>query len=134
MKKIIIVLILLFIIWLCSDRIVGFYYMNTKTPEEILISQLNNQGCGYQYDCNFNWNHYSGYNVRNPNFHCPMFAARCVLKLKQESGNVMSSLKLALAKQASQFDTGDGVINYASCIQGVINSIENNTSIIPPEC
>ena len=120
--------------WLISDRIIGIISKLSNNPEEILIAQLENDGCGYQYSCEFDWEHYSGYNVRNKNMQCPMYAARCVVKLNFGSQVILASLKRALNSQPYEFDTGDGIIKYGSCLEGVIESIENKTGIIPPEC
>ena len=127
-------LILPVAVWILPIRLTAIYYSLSKTPEEILISQLKGDGCGYQRGCKFDWEHYSGYNVRNSDLHCPMMAAKCILKLIPKSENIIQILNEASAKQPPSLDTGDGIIKYKTCIDEIVEAMQSGTTRIPEDC
>lgn len=138
-KTIAIVLILgLMILLLClysffvSSRMWADIVRSNYSDEELLLYQLSGEGCWFHYDlnprdgrCDFEWD-ISNRRVRNPEFHCRLKAAECLVLLKPEKSIVLPKLKKALSALPNRYNTGDGIIEYGALMRWAINEVENN--------
>lgn len=86
--------------------------------------QVRGNGCAYDEKCEPHWSWWNSISVRNPEYRCRMMAAVCLTKLGIGSRNVLTDLRAARNEMPGSYDTGDGVISYAKCIDSVINKIE----------
>ena len=126
------VFLVLLLTWLMQDRFKGFIYSVTYSPEQILIKQLMGDGCGYHLGyptrCNFDVWWFSGGNIRNADYYCPMIAAECIVDMKINPSIVLPILESIINNKPAEYDTGDGVIQYKLCIDSSIEKIKSGYS------
>lgn len=119
-----IALLVLPLLYLMQERIKGLGYLFVYPKEQILIRQLLGDGCGYQHFCSFDIWWFSGGNIRNSEYNCPMMAADCMAKFKIDKKIALPALKEALPKKTPVYDTGDGVLFYQRALESAIAQIE----------
>lgn len=113
-----------------SGRLIAIPYRFIFSDSQLLSQQLQGDGCWFYYDkdsdgfCDFEWSYFHRA-VRNPEYHCPMQAARCIAKQPRVFAELLPDLKSALTAQPAQFDTGDGIIMYRECFEEAIREVES---------
>ena len=114
---------------LLSGRLVALAYRILYSDRALLVQQLHGDGCWFHYAsdrdrrCEFEWSYFDRA-VRNPEYHCPMRAAKCLAMRPHESFDILEDMKRARDAQQREFDTGDGVIKYYECIDAAVHEIE----------
>ena len=126
------VLRLIIILALAGLFTVGFRYelqafikKSLYSQEKVLVDQLNGKGCGFIHSCEFSYTDYSGRNIRNPEYNCPIQAAECMDELGVSPDISIPSIKKAVAKMPAEYNTGDGIIFYKKRLEEVIERIES---------
>lgn len=125
-RNYIIVIALMLIVFSIVSRyeIKALSYLVLFTEEELLIKQLNGDGCGYLGACEFSVRDFSGKLIRHPEYNCPIAAAECMVKLNISSKKSILALKDAINKKTATFNTGDGIINYRERLLKALERIQ----------
>ncbi|MDH5681785.1 MAG: hypothetical protein OEZ36_09370 [Spirochaetota bacterium] len=103
----------------------AFIKKSLYSQEDLLVDQLNGKGCGFIHSCEFSYTDYSGRNIRNPEYNCPIQAAECMDELGVSPDISIPSIKKAVAKMPAEYNTGDGIIFYKKRLEEVIERIES---------
>ncbi len=125
-----------------TGRLIAIPYRLIYSDEQLLAQQLQAEGCWFICDkhqdglCDFEWSYFDR-TLRNPEYHCPMRAADCIAKQSKSFIQLLPNLEIAKSARLAEFDTGDGVIKYLECLEGVIrvgkaSSTGDNLSVAEP--